>query len=213
MYKKDIYSQYAKYSKNFVTSRLTNNNEENYLGQLKNNVLNNNLVMPSEYVKLTYPRLLSQYKDYYFQRENELSEQLIILDYFDEFGKIIKKKVWYFFFKQIKIKTPNPYLLILNEALPLLKIVYKLKQKNNQSQNEFEYEEKWGTDIIEKRKRKQKKGHFYDNISEELFSNLKKNIDEKIPKSESDFKDAFEGTEFVLKIVIVYQMTKFLLKE
>ena len=75
------------YSENFVETRITNNNEENYLGQNKNNVFNNNLVMPSEYVQFTYGRLLSQYNDHFLMRENELSEQLTKLDTFDEYGK------------------------------------------------------------------------------------------------------------------------------
>jgi hypothetical protein len=75
------------YSENFVETRITNNNEENYLGQNKNNVFNNNLVMPSEYVQFTYGRLLSQYNDHFLMRENELSQQLTKLDTFDEYGK------------------------------------------------------------------------------------------------------------------------------
>jgi hypothetical protein len=87
----DIYDRYRhnaeKNGKKFVDSRLSNNNEENYLGQQKNNVFNQNLVMPSEYVRFTYPRLYSQYNEFYLARESELSLQLTRLDTYDEFGK------------------------------------------------------------------------------------------------------------------------------
>ena len=48
--------------------------------------------MPSEYVKVTYPRLLSQYNEYYKPREQELSSQLTKLDSYDEFGRLVKKE-------------------------------------------------------------------------------------------------------------------------
>jgi hypothetical protein len=43
--------------------------------------------MPSEYVRFTYPRLYSQYNEFYLARESELSIQLTRLDTYDEFGK------------------------------------------------------------------------------------------------------------------------------
>lgn len=47
------------------TSRITNNAVENWFGQLKNNILQNRKVMPSELVSSMYKRLLSKYFKFY----------------------------------------------------------------------------------------------------------------------------------------------------
>ncbi len=84
---KDIYSECKKYWENFTTTRISNNNEENYLGFKKNVVHNKNLVMPSEYVQFNYPLQLANYNALYLMRENELSIQLTKLDTYDGFGR------------------------------------------------------------------------------------------------------------------------------
>ena len=67
---------------------------ESRFDNLKNDILNNNSVYPSEYAKLTYSNLNSQYinpDNDYITRQNELSKQLTKLDEFDENGKLVKR--------------------------------------------------------------------------------------------------------------------------
>jgi hypothetical protein len=75
-------------------TKLENNRVENRFDNLKNDILQDNRVYPSEYAKLTYSNLHSQYinpANDYISRQHELSKQLTKLDEYDENGSLLKK--------------------------------------------------------------------------------------------------------------------------
>ena len=81
------------YNKNFPT-KLENNRVENRFDNLKHDQLQDNRVFPSEFAKITYSNIKSQFinpKNDYINRQNELSKQLTNLDEYDENNNLIKK--------------------------------------------------------------------------------------------------------------------------
>ncbi|CAF1040289.1 unnamed protein product [Brachionus calyciflorus] len=78
---------------NFVT-RLSNNQVENWFNHLKNNMLKEEKVMPSEFAGLVYQRILAKYILYYKEKSSELINQKSTTAsiYEEEWSKDNKKK-------------------------------------------------------------------------------------------------------------------------
>jgi len=90
--KEEFYSNF--YYEKKIPTKLENNRVESRFDNLKNDVLQANQVYPSEYAKLTFSQLHSQYIDPnndFINRQNELSKQMTSLDKYDDNNILVKK--------------------------------------------------------------------------------------------------------------------------